>query len=251
VQGETGSNQMIAWTTAPNCPVTFDGASLTQDRYTLIATDPTAPVTIESADGDDILEVGGYGAKAVIGKSLSFGSINVYDLGQVDVTAGKNSVLATKSLLIGGTGGLNLNDNDFILDSSGASQLDAVRAMINGARNAGWGTSGLTSATAHDNPKHNTGLGAMTSTEFKSIYGPGAAFDGQPIDDDAVLVKYTYNGDANFDGRVTFDDYTKIDTGFNQHRTGWSNGDFNGDGTINFDDYVLIDTAFNTQGAAL
>ena len=64
-------------------------------------------------------------------------------------------------------------------------------------------------------------------------------------------MKYTYAGDANFDGRVTFDDYTRIDTGFNQHLTGWSNGDFNQSGSVNFDDYVLIDTAFNTQGSTL
>ena len=66
-----------------------------------------------------------------------------------------------------------------------------------------------------------------------------------------MLVKYTYYGDATFDGRVTFDDYAKIDTGFNQHRTGSLNGDFNYCGGVNFDDYGLIDSAFNNQSVTL
>ena len=64
-------------------------------------------------------------------------------------------------------------------------------------------------------------------------------------------MKYTWNGDANLDGRVTFDDYTKIDTGFNQHFSGWLNGDFNYSGNVSFDDYVLIDIAFNQQNGTL
>jgi hypothetical protein len=58
-----------------------------------------------------------------------------------------------------------------------------------------------------------------------------------------------YIGDANNDGVVNFDDYVRIDTGFNNHLTGYSNGDFNYDGVINFDDYVLIDIAFNQQSS--
>jgi hypothetical protein len=53
-------------------------------------------------------------------------------------------------------------------------------------------------------------------------------------------------GDANHDRVVNFDDYVRIDLGFDNHRTGYSNGDFNYDGVINFDDYVIIDTAFNS-----
>jgi hypothetical protein len=50
---------------------------------------------------------------------------------------------------------------------------------------------------------------------------------------------------------VNFDDYVKVDNGFNNHLSGWANGDADGDGAVDFDDYVLIDLAFNTQGAVL
>ena len=64
-------------------------------------------------------------------------------------------------------------------------------------------------------------------------------------------MKYTYYGDADFNGVVNFDDYIRTDAGFNFGRTGWLNGDFDGNGTVNFDDYSLIDLAFNTQGSFL
>jgi len=91
----------------------------------------------------------------------------------------------------------------------------------------------------------------MEASDYKSVYGQNATFDGQSIDSTAVLVKYTYYGDADFNGKVNFDDYARIDAGFGAHRTGWLNGDFDGNGAINFDDYALIDLAFNSQGVAL
>lgn len=56
-------------------------------------------------------------------------------------------------------------------------------------------------------------------------------------------------GDATGDGVVNFDDYVRIDQGFNQHRTGYTNGDFDYNGVINFDDYVIIDNAFRNPPA--
>ena len=109
----------------------------------------------------------------------------------------------------------------------------------------------LFSSIAQTNPLHNTTLGAMEATDYRSIYGPSATFDGQPIDNTTVLVKYTYYGDTDFNGTVNFDDYSRTDAGFNGGRSGWLNGDFDGNGAVNFDDYSLIDLAFNTQGAAL
>jgi predicted outer membrane repeat protein len=62
----------------------------------------------------------------------------------------------------------------------------------------------------------------------------------------STLDFFVLAGDANHDHVVNFDDYVRIDGGFNGHLTGYSNGDFNYDGVINFDDYVIIDVAFNT-----
>jgi hypothetical protein len=73
-----------------------------------------------------------------------------------------------------------------------------------------------------------------------------ALFAGQTADATSVLVKLTWGGDANLDGKINIDDYGQID--FNSSLIGspawtpsWWNGDFNLDGKINIDDYGIID----------
>ena len=68
---------------------------------------------------------------------------------------------------------------------------------------------------------------------------------------DDVLVKYTYIGDGNLDGLVSFDDYVGMDNAFFGliPNLGWATGDINFDGVINFDDYSVVDQAFFFQGA--
>ena len=63
-----------------------------------------------------------------------------------------------------------------------------------------------------------------------------------------MLVKFTYNGDTDFNGKVNFDDYVRTDSGFNNHRTGWLNGDLDGNGIVHFDDQSLIDLALSRGG---
>jgi hypothetical protein len=72
-----------------------------------------------------------------------------------------------------------------------------------------------------------------------------------------VLVKYTYYGDANLDGKVDGTDYSLIDASYLSEDfvngvatnpiSGWYNGDFNYDGVVDGSDYTLIDNAFNSQ----
>ncbi|MBC8108189.1 MAG: PEP-CTERM sorting domain-containing protein, partial [Anaerolineae bacterium] len=79
----------------------------------------------------------------------------------------------------------------------------------------------------------------------------GATFDGFTVANSDVLVKFTYYGDVDFNGLVDFDDYSRIDAGFNNNRTGWANGDVDYNGIVDFDDYSLVDQAFNTQSGSL
>ncbi|MBC8108012.1 MAG: agmatine deiminase family protein [Anaerolineae bacterium] len=161
--------------------------------------------------------------------------------GSLAVTGANNVVELAALSFDGGT--LDLNDNDLILDYTGDSPLAASQMQI--------AAGAIFSSIAQSNPLHNTTLGAMEATDYRSIYGPAASFDNVAIDDSAVLIKYTYFGDTDFNGLVDFDDYSRADAGFNNNRTGWLNGDFDGNGIVDFDDYSLIDQAFNTQGVVL
>jgi hypothetical protein len=168
----------------------------------------------------------------------------------LSLTAGGNRLLVTGAITLNGTSKLDLHDNDLLVDYTGVSPLGAIQNLINAARAGGaWSGIGLTSSAAHDNAAHNTTLGAMEATDYATAHG--GPFDGEVLDGTAVLVKYTYYGDTDFNGAVNFDDYVRTDSGFNNHVSGWLNGDFDGNGAVNFDDYVLIDLAFNTQGSAL
>jgi hypothetical protein len=207
------------------------------------------PAGVPTADDTVLIS----GSSVSLSNSASIGELHLAGGATLTLAVAGNHVLRTTTLSIGGSAKLDLNDNDLILDYSGTSQLGAVQALINSARAGGaWTGNGITSTAAREAwPYQNTTLGAMEATDYKSVYGESATFDGEAIDNDAVLVKYTYYGDTNFNGRVNFDDYVRIDNGFNTHRAGWLNGDFDGNGRIDFDDYVLLDLAFNTQATAL
>ena len=153
------------------------------------------------------------------------------------------------------TGKIDLMNNDMIVQNGVLSDLtnQAKQGFNAGAWNGGTGPTGggLVSSTAAADPTHLTALGVVqNSTGSGTLY---SAFDGATYtaSTNDVLIKYTYYGDANLDGKVDASDYSLIDSGYLTQATGWYNGDFNYDGVINGSDYTLIDNAFNTQGAVL
>jgi autotransporter-associated beta strand protein len=174
----------------------------------------------------------------------------------VNSSAGSKIVLQTSALSIAGasnawTGLLDLNNNDLIAHNG---SLGVITNQIKSGFAGGWhGTTGITSSAAAANPSHLTALGVIQNSTNGSPTGTAlyTSFDGVPVTNSDVLIKYTYFGDANLDGAVNSSDYSRIDNGYLLHLTGWSNGDFNYDGVVNGSDYTLIDNAFNMQGAAI
>ena len=61
-------------------------------------------------------------------------------------------------------------------------------------------------------------------------------FGGQTVDNNAVLVKYTWLGDLNLDGVVNSTDFGMMGDG----QAGWMGGDLNYDGVVNADDWALF-----------
>ncbi|MBC8108851.1 MAG: PQQ-dependent sugar dehydrogenase [Anaerolineae bacterium] len=230
---------------------------------------PDALLTFDSVSGSNVIDF--FGGEQTIDTDLGNVAIGVHNDAIVNFTtkqhlaafeltgnsratfnAGGTALLRTGSLNIEGHGTLDLNDNGLLLDYADASQLNAVQAWIHSGRAGGaWTGEGIVSTTARDANPRNLTLGTMEASDYRSIYGPAALFAGEAIDDTAALVKFTYYGDTDFNGVVDFDDYSRIDSGFTNNRTGWLNGDVDGNGVIDFDDYSLIDQAFHTQSAPL
>jgi autotransporter-associated beta strand protein len=187
------------------------------------------------------------------GSSLTIGS------GAAVTAFGLGSSTALKLSTLSVSGTLNVQNTGLDVTST---PLAAINALVkNGYNNGNWNGSSaaIDSSTAAGNSSHLTALGVILNDNGSGtpLYGTSGTlagtFDGAVPSDGDVLVKYTYYGDANLDGKVDGTDYSRIDAGYlsNGSLTGWYNGDFNYDGIINGSDYTLIDNAFNTQGANL
>jgi probable HAF family extracellular repeat protein len=173
------------------------------------------------------------------------------------VNLSANAIVGALSLTGGAT--LNLKDHALVVNYSGGgvspigswngSAYTGVTGLIRSGRNGGtWNGTGLTSSNAAANPS----LYALGDAEASKVLGLSGSqtmlWNGQIVDATTVLVKCTYAGDANLDGKLNILDYVRIDQGLSASLTGWSNGDFNYDGKINIQDYVIIDSNLPIQG---
>ncbi len=161
----------------------------------------------------------------------------------VELSAGAGAVLKTDTLIVNGTGELDIQDSKAIITTTpspgswNGTNYDGVTGLI---------TSGsiMSSATTAI-----TGVGVALASD--TIYGSPGLFAGQSVAPDDVLLMYTYSGDADLSGLITGDDYFRIDAGFDEHDTGYAHGDFNLDGMIDADDYFIIDRGYAAQTTSL
>ncbi|MCY2954850.1 MAG: PKD domain-containing protein [Planctomycetota bacterium] len=163
-------------------------------------------------------------------------------------------VLMADDLVLHDGGTLDLGGSVLILrhgDSDhGQAKTAVITALVRSSLQRAWQAPGLTSSLARSG---GTGLRAIAVFNNDDSTGQPIIheFAGQVVDQNCILAKCTYNGDANLDGIVNADDYFLIDSGFISQKSGWYNGDFNYDGVINADDYFLIDLAFTRQTGPL
>jgi fibronectin-binding autotransporter adhesin len=200
----------------------------------------------------------GYLQRVIGTLSITGGQVNI----PFAATTANRTLLIPSSISFSGatnawTGQLDLANNDMdITNGNLATLTNQVKSGLNLAHGGNWNGTGIASSAAAADTTHLTALGVILNDNGQGtpLYGFGGAlgqFDGTNPSDGDVLIKYTYVGDANLDGKVDGSDYSRIDNGFLNTLTGWYNGDFNYDGVVNGSDYTLIDNAFNTQGAAI
>jgi hypothetical protein len=236
------------WVPAGGPPGLGDMATIVlPGAYTVtLGADPiVAALTIGPAAGTQVLDVS---STLTIAGPLT---VNASGKLRMLASAPVSNVLHAAMLAIGpGIGQVDLFNNDMIIGP--VTPKAAIIAEIGASRNGGaWnGFGAITSTSARTNAQQNTTLGVLDGAEYTSVSG-AHTFGGVPFAAGDTLVKYTYYGDTDFNGRINFDDYVRTDNGFNNHLAGWLHGDFDGNGTIDFDDYVLIDVAFNTQSDVL
>jgi hypothetical protein len=164
----------------------------------------------------------------------------------VGISAGGRKTLRTEGLEMGTEGWLDVGEHDLIVVAS-EGERERVHGELMGWIKAGRkGEAGVMSSAAGQYQALGLALNEKADGELLT-----QTFGGQSVDGNCVLVKYTWEGDANLDGVVNADDYFQIDSGFISQKGGWYNGDFNYDGVANADDYFLIDAAFLGQSGPM
>jgi hypothetical protein len=141
------------------------------------------------------------------------------------------------------SGVLDMSDNDLILDYGGVTPIATVANQIKtGFANGAWTGKGITSASAASaSPAHPTALGYADASTLAV-----STFDGQSIDATTIVIRYTYQGDANLDGVVNALDFNLLATSFGAASGKfWSQADFNYDGATNSLDFNALAINFN------
>ena len=225
------------------------------DGATLAFTGSTASDTLAVNGGTYTVAAAPAGSGV---KAVRFGTVAIAAGAKVAVanpaTATDRSVLVVGTLSIGGTPGawtgtLDLGGNDVVVTGGVLATLTSMAA--GGFARGAWTGPGLDSSAAAADAKHLHALGVVQNVTAAGGSTPlYTSFDGVAVTTSAVLVKYTFFGDADLSGAVNAADYGRIDAGFVGKLTGWANGDFNDDGAVDGSDYTLIDNAFDQQAAS-
>jgi Ca2+-binding RTX toxin-like protein len=194
-------------------------------------------VTLLPSSGDDTVNVNSDGigsARVRFDATQRIGALNIGSGGAATLTPGGTKVLTVTSLFVTGTGTLNLGDNAFVLDYSGASPVGTIQSLLKSGYNAGaWNGPGIISNRA------DASAFALGFAEASDV-APGGTFAGQNVDASSVLVKFTRYGDANLDGAVNGADFARLAGNFGRTGRLWSNGDFNYDEGVNGADFALL-----------
>jgi hypothetical protein len=233
--------------TAAGTPVTIN-ANAGTDTINVKETAVGAPVSILSSTGDDAVNVntdGGGSATALFVETQRIGALTIAAGGTAQLTVGLSKVLSMTSVSVTGAARLDLTDNDAIVDYTGGSPLAAVRGLLASGYNAAlWNGNGINSAVAASNAAKTTALGISEAP------AGGGTFSGVTVDGTALLIKYTWYGDANLSGDVDTIDFNLVAANFGGGNKHWALGDFNYDTVVDTVDFNLLAANFGSAGLA-
>jgi hypothetical protein len=204
----------------------------------------TQPTTVDGGNGFDTVNVGtpqGSLAVALLSTRQDLAALRIFNGATASVAIGGDKTIFTRSLQIDGTGVLDLADEDLIVDyATGNDPYDVLKGRLaSGYAGSAWDGQGINSSTAAANPTNSTALGYAQASV---ILGPGGgSFSSFSVDGTAVLIKYTYYGDADLNGQVDVNDLGILASNW-QMPGDWVRGDFDYNGSIDVNDLGLLAT---------
>jgi hypothetical protein len=145
---------------------------------------------------------------------------------------------------------LDLTNNSMIIDyqtGNLGTLLTDIRSMLaSGKITTSVDTSGGTRdmRIGYNDNNDTSAMGNSTSA---------TSFAGLAVDASSMLLKYTYGGDTNLDGKVDIKDLYNLALHYSATNTtpqwSWSQGDFNYDGLVNKTDLTLLARDWQATGA--
>jgi autotransporter-associated beta strand protein len=165
------------------------------------------------------------------------------------VNPSTNKTTFVKNLNIAAGATLDLNDNDAIVDYTGAPgpSLASIKSQITTAYNSGaWTGTGITSGSARANSTspHQTALGYGEITTVVPGAAPYSYSGVDNIDATSVVIRYTWSGDATLEGSVDTVDFNILAANFGGSGKNWTDADFNYDSTVDTVDFNLLASNF-------
>ncbi|HZZ44414.1 MAG TPA: autotransporter-associated beta strand repeat-containing protein [Tepidisphaeraceae bacterium] len=192
------------------------------------------------------------GGTTVNAGTLVVANASALGTGPLTLTGGKATLQASLGTAVvlpsisATSGTLDTTNNPVVLTTTDPT---TVRGLLQTGYNAGaWNGSGIVSSSAAANSATAIGYALASDLGITSVGSVSVA----PT---SIVLKYTYFGDMNFDGKIDADDYALLDRDAAKNGLGsaatWTTGDFNYDGLLTSADYMLIDKAFALQSGGL
>ena len=201
----------------------------------------TGGMSINASAGDDIVRVNadGAGTARVLLVAQRIGSLTIGAGGNATIIENITSrVLVTASLTLSGTAVLDASEFHVVVDYTGPSPLEPIRAALTSGYNGGaWNGPGINSMIAAL-PVTGTALGYAEASAIFTTFP--ATFAGQQVDDTSVLIRHTFYGDADLSGSLSLDDFNALAANFGAAGRQWFQGDFDFNGHVNLNDFNLL-----------
>jgi fibronectin-binding autotransporter adhesin len=244
----------VTATVATGATLQLGGAGNALNSTTNIANAGSLSVTgtaqsvgnISGAGSTTVSGAGTSAAPTLVAKDIDQSGLTINNGAYVLIAPSGTSTSALTSLTMGATANLDISDNDVVINNptpvAAASSLTAVAAAVNAGFASGDGIVTTTTGTGLE----TVGFGLNSFLSFPT-------FNGVTVNDDSVLIKYTYFGDSNLDGFVTDDDlgYFLAGYGSDVSANPWVLGDYNHDGFTTDDDLGFFLAAYgSTPGLA-
>jgi hypothetical protein len=184
---------------------------------------------------------GGTGLASMSVTQFTQSEISISNKGLFTVLPNSGFGNTVSTLLISGTGQLDLNNNHMFINYGGAFDpiANARQSLINGYNGGAWNGPGIMSSVA-----------AVNSASYALGYADSAD-PGNPagLSAGTIEIAYTILGDANLDYVVNGVDFGILAANFNKGVSRWDQGDFNYDNAVNGVDFGELAANFN-KGAS-